>query len=60
MLYFIFTSNLSGVDLLVFILAYLISVVLALVLHEVSHSFIAYKCGDLTAKTSGRLSIFSF
>ena len=60
MLYFIFTSNLSGVNLLVFILAYLISVVLALVLHEVSHSFVAYKCGDLTAKTSGRLSFNPF
>lgn len=39
------------------ILAYIIALVVAIVGHELSHGFIAYKNGDLTAKFLGRLSL---
>ncbi len=39
------------------ILAYIIALVVAIVGHELSHGFIAYKNGDLTAKFMGRLSL---
>jgi len=39
-------------------LIYLItSVLLALMLHEVAHGYVAYRCGDPTAKMLGRLSL---
>jgi len=40
-------------DLLLFIPAFLI----ALVLHEVAHGYVALRCGDPTAKVLGRLSL---
>ena len=39
------------------ILATLIAVVVVLTLHEFSHAFVAYKCGDPTAKFSGRMTL---
>ncbi len=38
------------------ILASFIAVVVVLTLHEFSHAFIAYKCGDPTAKFAGRMT----
>lgn len=35
----------------------IVSFVIALVVHEVAHGFVAYKLGDPTAKRSGRLSL---
>ncbi|MCK9256729.1 MAG: site-2 protease family protein [Sulfurospirillaceae bacterium] len=35
----------------------ILSVIIAVVGHEIMHGYIAYKNGDLTAKNSGRLSI---
>ena len=32
-------------------------VIFAIVVHEVAHGFVAYKCGDPTAKMSGRLTL---
>ncbi|MBF0911337.1 MAG: site-2 protease family protein [Atopobiaceae bacterium] len=32
-------------------------VIFSIVVHEVSHGFVAYKCGDPTAKMSGRLTL---
>ena len=60
MLYFLLSTNLSGWELIIFVLAYILSMMLALVLHEYAHGFIAYKCGDDTAKLSGRLSLNPF
>lgn len=42
---------------LVSLLASFIAVVLVLSLHEFAHAFIAYKCGDPTAKFSGRMTL---
>lgn len=43
-------------DYLLYILAMVLSFILALVCHEASHGFAAYKLGDPTAKRAGRLS----
>ncbi len=56
MLYFLLSTNLSGLELFVFIVAYLLSILIALVLHEYSHAAIAYRCGDNTAKIMGRMT----
>lgn len=36
---------------------YAIAVLSALILHEVAHGWVAYKCGDPSAKFAGRLSL---
>lgn len=36
---------------------YIIAILLALSVHETAHGFIAYKCGDPTAKNLGRLTL---
>ena len=38
-------------------IAFFIAMILALTLHEFGHAFVAYKCGDSTAKMMGRLTI---
>ena len=38
-------------------LASFLAVAIVLSLHEFSHAFIAYKCGDVTPKMNGRLTI---
>ncbi len=35
----------------------IVSVLLSLMLHEVAHGYVAYRCGDPTAKMMGRLSL---
>ena len=40
-----------------YIICSILSFVPAIVLHEVSHGFVAYKLGDPTAKSAGRLSL---
>ena len=52
--------NISDSGVLLRILNILITVIAAIVsitIHEVSHGFAAYKCGDNTAKMYGRLSL---
>ena len=41
-------------DYLVSLLASFLAVMVVITLHEFSHAFIAYKCGDPTAKWAGR------
>lgn len=36
---------------------YIPAVILAIVLHEIAHGYVAYRCGDETAKNDGRLSL---
>lgn len=57
MLYYLFTYNLPATEMLMLVLAYLIAIVFALMCHELAHGFVAYKCGDKTAKLEGRLSL---
>lgn len=57
MLYYLFRYNLPASEMLMLVLAYLIAIVFALMCHELAHGFVAYKCGDKTAKLEGRLSL---
>lgn len=55
--YSIFTSGLSISSAVMVALAFLGAALLSIVIHEVSHGYIAMKCGDLTAKYNGRLTL---
>ena len=44
-------------DYLVSLLASFLAVMVVITLHEFSHAFIAYKCGDPTAKWAGRMTL---
>ena len=39
------------------VIAQFLAVVLVLCLHEFAHAFVAYKCGDSTAKLAGRMTL---
>lgn len=47
----------TGIDFIIFTLAYVLVVILSLSLHEYAHAFVAYKSGDSTPKMQGRVSI---
>lgn len=42
---------------LVYLLAQFLAVMIVITLHEFAHAFVAYKCGDPTAKFSGRMTL---
>ena len=50
-------STYSGLPLVTVLIAYFIAIIFSISLHEYSHAFVAYKCGDDTAKLMGRLTI---
>lgn len=50
-----FTSDPIGFA--VYLLYFAAAILLTLVLHEVAHGYVAWKCGDSTAKMLGRLSL---
>ncbi len=45
---------------IVYGLAIIFTILLSFTLHEFSHAFVAYKCGDPTAKEAGRLTVNPF
>ncbi len=45
------------IGFILYILYFAVSVLGALVLHEVGHAYVAYRCGDPTAKILGRLTL---
>ena len=49
-------GNISSIDLLLVVLNFLLMIP-ALVLHELSHGWVAYRLGDTTAKRAGRLTL---
>jgi Zn-dependent protease len=56
----IFLSQLNGLSpeiIFVIILAYFFAICLAISSHEYAHSLTAYKCGDITPKAYGRLTL---
>ncbi|MBR4407151.1 MAG: site-2 protease family protein [Clostridia bacterium] len=58
MLYLISSlQGLSAIEILAIALAYFIAICIALSVHEWAHAFVAYKCGDDTAKLAGRLTL---
>ena len=50
-------SNLRGSDFLIASLAFLLVLIISFTLHEWAHAYVAYRCGDFTAKAQGRLSV---
>lgn len=62
MLYYIlaFKDMLPPITLFAFTIAYCIAVLFAISFHELAHGYVAYKAGDLTAKSQGRLSLNPF
>jgi len=57
MIYYFITLGLRGTALLAFFLAYVLAIIIATTLHELSHAFVAYKLGDPTPKMQGRLTL---
>ncbi len=49
--------NLPFLDDIIYYVASFIAVMIVLTLHEFSHAFVAYKCGDPTPKWQGRVSL---
>ena len=50
-----FMSDPAG--FLIYLLYFAASILLTLMLHEIAHGYVAWKCGDPTAKMLGRLSM---
>lgn len=55
MLFFI--NSYQGWDFVIVSLAYILVILISLSLHEFGHAFVAYKCGDMTPKMQGRVSL---
>ncbi|NLL56827.1 MAG: site-2 protease family protein [Clostridiales bacterium] len=56
---FLFSILNNGADfaeLILYILALLLAAMIAIVMHEMAHGYMALKCGDPTAKNAGRLT----
>ena len=47
----------TTVESILCLAAYVLAILFALSIHEFGHAFVAYKCGDSTAKLSGRMTI---
>ena len=45
------------VDFLIYLVYFAVSILLTLILHEIAHGYVAWKCGDPTARMLGRLSM---
>ncbi len=45
------------VNFLIYMLYFAVAILTTLILHEVAHGYVAYRCGDPTAKMMGRLSL---
>ena len=54
---FSYFDGLTAGEAILLLLAYVIAIVVAIVLHEFSHSYIAVKMGDNTPKAYGRLTL---
>ena len=58
MLYYIlFNSNLTAQQAVIHFLITIFVYIFSLTIHEFAHAFVAFKCGDPTAKLSGRMSL---
>lgn len=57
MIFSILTSSNSARDKFILIVAYALAAMFAIVIHEYAHARVAVKCGDLTPKLAGRLTL---
>lgn len=60
MIYLLLGLDLNFYQFIAVALAYIISVIFAMSMHESAHAFVAYKCGDSTAKALNRLTLSPF
>ena len=58
MLYFL--GDYEGINFFIVALAYILVIVISLSFHEFAHAFSAYKCGDMTPKMQGRVTLNPF
>lgn len=56
MISYIFSFN-QAAEIFLAAVAYIIAIMCAIIFHEYAHGYAAYKCGDMTAKFAGRLSL---
>ena len=45
------------VGFIVYLLYLVVTVLLSLILHEIAHGYVAYRCGDPTARMLGRVTL---
>lgn len=57
MIFNVLTSTLSSQDKFIIIIAFISVAMLSIMLHEYAHAYVAVKCGDLTPKLAGRLTL---
>lgn len=57
MIYALLGTQMDSSALFAFLVGYILAVILAIVFHEFSHAFVAYKFGDPTPKFTGRLTL---
>ena len=58
MLYYIlFNTNLTATDSVIHFLITIFIYMISLTIHEFAHAFVAFKCGDPTAKLAGRMTL---
>ena len=50
----------NSIDFVIFTLAYILAILIALSMHEFAHAYVAYKNGDDTPKLQGRVSLNPF
>lgn len=55
--YSLLRSGASISEIIICLLAMVLAAAISIVIHEVAHGFVALKCGDTTAKLSGRLTL---
>lgn len=55
--YSLMRSGASFSEIIICLLAMVLAATVSIVVHEVSHGYVALKCGDPTAKLSGRLTL---
>ncbi len=61
MLYYIlFNSNLIAQEAVIHFLITIFVYLISITVHEFAHAFVAFKCGDPTAKLAGRMSLNPF
>ena len=61
MLYYIlFDTNLTPMEAVIHFLITILVYMVSLTIHEFAHAFVAFKCGDPTAKQNGRMTLNPF
>ena len=57
MIFSIFSSGYTVVQAIIIAVCYIVFIVISMTLHEYAHAYVAYKCGDSTAKYNGRTTL---